>query len=107
MPHNIWTQHNETHQTLLERGHQRGRGKMTVMEGVNLFKAYCTHVWNYHNEILLHDKSKIKFKIKKIPLTFPFSSLSSTWRCISCHNPEHWAVCSTYESHSCFSSLPS
>jgi hypothetical protein len=23
----------------------------TVMEEVNLFKAHCKHVWNYHNEI--------------------------------------------------------
>jgi hypothetical protein len=23
------------------------------MEGVNFFKIYCNHVWNYHNEISL------------------------------------------------------
>jgi hypothetical protein len=24
------------------------------VEGLNLFMVYCTHVWNYHNEIPLN-----------------------------------------------------
>jgi hypothetical protein len=26
-------------------------GNDNIMEGVNLFKIYCTHGWNYHNEL--------------------------------------------------------
>jgi hypothetical protein len=28
-------------------------GRKNEMEGVNLFKIYCMHVWNYHNEYIL------------------------------------------------------
>jgi hypothetical protein len=41
------------------------RGEEGVREyngGVNLFKVHYTHVWKYHNEILvllMYDKSKI------------------------------------------------
>jgi hypothetical protein len=38
-------------QTLFEKeGMKEGR---IEMEGVNLFKVYYKHVWNYHNETLL------------------------------------------------------
>jgi hypothetical protein len=36
----VWRQHNETNQW--ENGN--------IIEGVNLFKVHCTHIWNYHNE---------------------------------------------------------
>jgi hypothetical protein len=29
-----------------------GKGGIeNIMEGVNMFKAHCPHVWNYQNEI--------------------------------------------------------
>jgi hypothetical protein len=31
---------------------RREREEWENKGGVNLFKACCTHVWNYHNEIL-------------------------------------------------------
>jgi hypothetical protein len=29
---------------------RRGNGDKRRIEGVNLLKAYCMHIWKYHNE---------------------------------------------------------
>jgi hypothetical protein len=39
--------------TLLEKGEGREGGNGNIMEGMNLFKVHCTHVWNYHSEVPL------------------------------------------------------
>jgi hypothetical protein len=44
---------NEIYQMPSECGNKRRREKGNIMEGVNFFKIYCNHVWNYHNEISL------------------------------------------------------
>jgi hypothetical protein len=37
-----------------------------IMEGVNLFKVHCMHVWNYPNEIpCIINVCKFKNKIKR------------------------------------------
>jgi hypothetical protein len=43
-------QHNETHHTLFKKGGRAERGDRNIMEAVNLFKVYCTHVYNYHSK---------------------------------------------------------
>jgi hypothetical protein len=38
------------------------RENANIMEGMNLFKVLCTHVWNYHNETplnIMYTNSKI------------------------------------------------
>jgi hypothetical protein len=37
--------------TVCKREKEGGENGNT-MEEMNLFKVHCTHVWNYHNEIL-------------------------------------------------------
>jgi hypothetical protein len=44
-----------------------GRAEGNIMEEVHLFKVYCTHLWNYHNELpscyqhmLIKNKNKQK-----------------------------------------------
>jgi hypothetical protein len=34
------------------RKERKERVNGNITEGVNLFKLHCTHVWNYHDEIL-------------------------------------------------------
>jgi hypothetical protein len=52
MPHiSIWRQHNETHQTLFERGVRRKMGKWEYNGGSELVQGTLSHAWNYHNDI--------------------------------------------------------
>jgi hypothetical protein len=41
-----------TKHCLKKAGRRRGNGN--IMDGMNLFKPPCTHVWNYSNEIPFH-----------------------------------------------------
>jgi hypothetical protein len=34
----------------LKKSGEKGGDYWNTIEGVNLFKAHCTHLWNYHNE---------------------------------------------------------
>jgi hypothetical protein len=36
--------------TLFEKERRRSRKNGKIMDGVNLFKIYCIHIWNYHSE---------------------------------------------------------